>query len=240
VGGERALASWLVAQRREIEGALARELGSRRPGPASPEAEGLRRLRSYAVAALVHGADAAPALDGLRLEATAFEPLLRAFSRACAAVAGPDALAVRDALEPVLARFALALRGSEGARRAGGAPVRSSRRAVPAAIDRVADPFLAIETDTGRIADANPAAAALLGTTREGLLGRSAFDFVPETCREALWSELDALAEAGEPRRFTTRVQSGDGRPISLDTRATRWSTRQRTLALLVARPPAV
>ena len=237
MGGQRALASWLVAQRREIEASLARELGSRRPAPASPEAEGLRRLRSYAVAALVHGAEAAPALDGLRLEAASFEPLLRAFAEACARVAGAEAPAVRAALEPVLARFVLALRGSEGARRAGGAPVRSSRRAVPAAIDRVADPFLAIETDTGRIADANPAAAALLGTTRDGLLGRSAFDFVPEASREALWSELDALAEAGEPRQFATRVRACDGRAIALDARATRWSTRQRTLALVVARP---
>jgi PAS domain S-box-containing protein len=236
VGADRALASWLVARRREIEDALARELGSRRPGPASPEAEGLRRLRSYAVAALMHGADAAPALDGLRLDAAAFEPLALAWARACAGAAGADAPAVRAALEPVLARFALALRGSEGVRRAAGAPVRSSRRAVPAAIDRVADPFLAIETDTGRIADANPAAAALLGTTREGLLGRSAFDFVPEACREALWSELDAVAEAGEPRRFATHLRAGDGRPVAVDARATRWSTRQRTLALLVAR----
>jgi PAS domain S-box-containing protein len=229
-----------VAERREIEAALARELGSRRPGVASPEAEGLRRLRSYAVAALVHGGEAVPALDGLRLDAAAFEPLLRAWADACAFVAGADAPALRAALAPVLARFALALRGSEGARRAGGAPVRSSRRAVPAAIDRVADPFLAIETDTGRIADANPAAAALLGTTREGLLGRSALDFVPEPCREALWSELDALAEAGEPRRFATRVLAGAGPPIALDACATRWSTRQRTLALLVLRAASV
>lgn len=228
-----------MARRREIEGALALELGGRRPAPASPEAEGLRRLRSYAVAALVHGGDAAPALDGLRLDPAAFEPLLHAFARACGRVAGPDATAVGTALDPVLARFSLALRGSEGARRAGGAPTRGARRAVPAAIDRVADPFLAIETDTGRIADANPAAAALLGTTREALLGRSAFEFVPEACREALWSELDAVAEAGEPRRFATRVQPQGGRPVPVDARATGWSTRQRTLALLVARPSA-
>jgi hypothetical protein len=76
--------------------------------------------------------------------------------------------------------------------------------------------------------------------TREDLLGRSALDFVPEPCREALWSELDALAEAGEPRRFATRVHVGPGPPVALDACATRWSTRQRTLALLVLRPASV
>lgn len=237
MGDERALASWLLAERRAIEAALARALGARRPAAASAEAEALRRLRSYAVAALVHGAQASPALDGVAAEPARVEPLLRAWLDACAEVAGSRAAAVRAALEPALARFAHALRGSEGARRAGGVPVRSSRRAVPAAIDRVADPFLAIETDTGRIADANPAAAALLGARREEIVGRSAFDFVPEACREALWSELDAVAEAGEARRFATRLCAPDGRPIALDARATRWSTRQRTLALLVARP---
>jgi PAS domain S-box-containing protein len=237
VGGPRALASWLVRRRREIDAALARELGPARPGPASAEAEGLRRLRSYAVAALVHGDEASPALDGVRLDASAFEPLARAWTCACAAVAGTDGPGVAAALEPLVARFLVALSGSEGARRAAGPPRPPRRRAVPAAIDRVADPFLAIETDTGRIADANPAAAALLGTTRDALLGRSALEFVPEASREALWSELDALAEASEPRGFVTRLVAGPGPPIALDARATRWSTRQRVLALVTLRP---
>ena len=122
-------------------------------------------------------------------------------------------------------------------RSAAGAPVRGSRRVVAGAIDRVTDVFLAIDTETGRIADANPAAGALLGTTRDQLLGASALDYVPEPARELWWSQLDALAEGGEPRRFSAPLVDGAGRSVGVEASATRFATKQRTLALVVARP---
>jgi PAS domain S-box-containing protein len=236
-GEARQLAAWLVARRREIEAAMPRALGAPLPAAASPEAEALRRLRSFATAALLHGDAAAPALDGLRVDLARAGPLLHAWLEAASEAAGPDAAAVRAALEPRVARFAVALRGCEAARRGAGAPRPGTRRAVAAAIDRVADVFLAIDTETGRIEDANPAAGALLGTTRDRLLGTSALDHVPEPARELWWSELDALAEGGEPRRFAAPLLDGSGRAIGVEARATRFATRQRTLALVVVRP---
>jgi PAS domain S-box-containing protein len=236
-GEGRQLAGWLVARRQEIERAMQRGLAGGVPPAASPEAEALRRLRSFVASALLHGDEAAPALDGLRVDLARTGPLLLAWLEAAAETAGPDAGAVRAALEPLLARFAVALRACDGTRRTAGAPIRGSRRAVAAAIDRVTDVFLAIDTETGRIADANPAAGALLGTTRDALLGTSALDYVPEPSRELWWSELDALAEGGEPRRFASALVDGSGRRIGVEASATRFATRQRTLALVVARP---
>jgi PAS domain S-box-containing protein len=237
VGERRRLAGWLVARRREIEQGMAHVPGGALPSAASPEAEALRRLRSFAAAALLYGDAAAPALDGLRVDLARTGPLLVAWLDAAAAAAGPDAGAVRAALEPILARFTLGLRSCDAGRRSAGAPRTSNRRAVAAAIDRVADAFLAIDTTTGCIADANPAAGALLGTTRDRLLGASALDYVPEPAREGWWSELDALAEGGEPRRFAATLLDGSGRPVGVEASATRFATRQRTLALVVARP---
>ncbi len=239
LGEGQSLAAWLVARRREIESAVPGALLAPLPPPASSEAEALRRLRSFVTSALLHGEGAAPCLDGLRVDLARTGPLLHAWLEAASAAAGPDGASVRAALEPLLARFAVALRGCEAARRGAGPPRRGSRRAVAAANDRVADIFLAIDTETGRIEDANPAAGALLGTTRDRLLGTSALDHVPEPARELWWSELDALAEAGEPRRFAAPLLDGSGRTIGVDARATRFTSRQRVLALVVARPLA-
>lgn len=233
----RELAAWLVARRQEIERTMARAHAGRLPPAASPEAEALRRLRSFATAALLHGDAAIPALDGLRVDLDRTGSLLLAWLDAAAEAAGPDAAVVREALEPLLARFAVALRACDGSRRAAGAPVRGNRRVVAGAIDRVTDVFLAIDTETGRIADANPAAGALLGRTRDQLLGAVAFDYVPEAARERWESELDALAEGGEPRRFASALVDGTGRSVGVEARATRFATHQRTLALVVARP---
>ena len=163
--------------------------------------------------------------------------LLDAWLDAVAEAAGPDGSAVREILVPSVARFRGALRATTSARRASGAPRPSKRRAVSAAIDRVADAFLAIDTDTGNIADANPAAGALLGTTRDKLLGESALGFVPEPTHERWWTELDALAEGGEARRFRSVLRDGSGRSIDVEVSLTRFATRARTLALAVARP---
>ena len=207
------------------------------PEPASPEAESLRRLRSFAAAALLYGAEASPALDGLRVTPARADRLARAFVDAASRVAGPDGDAVRSALEPIAERFVLAIRGTAPARRASGAPRRSRRRAVSAAIDRVADVFLAIDVETGRIADANPAAGALLGVARDELVGGSALELVPEPARDAWWTQLEALSEGDEGGRFETRLLDRSGRTVGVEARVTRFATRTKTLALVLARP---
>jgi len=114
--------------------------------------------------------------------------------------------------------------------------VSGQRRAVSAAIDRVCDAFFAIDVETGAIADANPAAGALLGTTRDRLLGSDAMAYVPESAREAWWTQLDAVSEGAEPRRFRGTLQDSGGRPLAVDATITRFATRSRTLALVLAR----
>ncbi len=225
-----------MARRGRIEGVLAERLGAT-PAADSPEAEALRRFRSYATASLLRGGDALPSLDGLRVSDRRASKLLEAWLDAVAVAAGPDGAEVRAILAPALARFRGALRATSGARRASGAPRASSRRAVTAAIDRVADAFLAIDTDTGHIADANPAAGALLGTTRDRLVGESALGFLPERAHDLWWTELDALAEGGEARRFHATLHDRTGRAIDVEVSLTRFATRARTLALAVARP---
>src|SRR5688572_16975670 len=187
VSGGRALAGWLLARRGAIEAALRAE-GGALAGAGAAEAEGLRRFRSYLMLSLAQDAPAAPSLEGLRTGERRMRRLLGAWLTAAAQEAGPEAAPLRAALEPFIEPFLLALRETAQARRASGAPVPGHRRAVSAAIDRVCDAFFAIDVETGAIADANPAAGALLGTTRDHLLGADAMAFVPEGERERWWT----------------------------------------------------
>jgi len=200
------------------------------------EAEALRRFRSFLLLALVQDEPAAPALEGLRTGERRARRVLEAWLEAAAHEAGPDAASLRAALAPFVERFLLALRETTQARRASGAPRPGQRRVVAAAIDRVCDAFFAIDVETGAIADANPAAGALLGTTRDGLLGADAMTYVPEHARETWWTHLDAVSEGAEPRRFRGALQDRDGRPLAVDATITRFATRSRTLALVLAR----
>ncbi|MDJ0788834.1 MAG: PAS domain-containing protein [Myxococcota bacterium] len=234
----RRIATWLVRERGAIEAALGAQ-GRTLPPASSPEAEALRRFRSFVTSGLLQGPEVAPSLEGLRARERRLAPLLSAWTAAAVAHAGAAGPMVKDALEPLRERFLLALRGTAPARRAGGAPTRSARRAVPSAIDRVTDAFLAVDTDGGTIEDANPAAAALLGTTREALLGQSALGFVPESEQDRWWTELDAMAEGSEPRRLAASLRASSGDELRVEVSITRWSTRRRTLALVLARPTA-
>lgn len=215
---------------------MAARLGPAAPDPAAPDAEVLRRFRSYAASALRRGDAAEPSLDGLRTNERRTAALLTSWADAAAEVAGPEGATLRTALEPLIQRFRTSLAGTGTRRRASGAP-RTQRRAVAAAIDRVADAFLALDTDSGHIVDANPAAGALLGVARDALLGVEAMSFVPDRERDGWWTEIDAMGEGGEPRRFVSSLRDASGREIPVDCRVTRFATRSRTLALVLATP---
>lgn len=230
------LAVWLVTQRKAIEDAMNARLGPAAPGPGAEESEVLRRFRSFAASALQRGTVADPALDGIKANERRVIALLGAWVEAAVGEAGANGEVVRVALDPLLARFRTAIRSTSSGRRARGAP-RTSRRAVMAAIDRVADSFLAIDADSGRIVDANPAAGALLGVARDALLGVDAMSFVPSAGQPVWWTELDAMTEGAEARRFDTAFQDAGGAPIPVECSVTRFATRSRTLALILARP---
>ncbi len=234
--GGRELAGWLLARRQAIEATASERLGAA-PAAGSAEAEALRRFRSFVLLALGRGAAAAPSLEGVRTRETRMRRWLEAWVEAAAETAGPEAEQVRARLSPLRDRFLQALRETAGARRASGAPRAAKRRAVAAAIDRVCDAFLAIDAETGAIADANPAAGALLGTTRDRLLGSDAMDYVPAEARELWWAQLDAVSEGSEPRRFRAPLRDAGGAALAVDATVTRFATRARTLALIIARP---
>ncbi|MCZ6463618.1 MAG: PAS domain-containing protein [Proteobacteria bacterium] len=236
MGENRELASWLVSRRREIERHMAERLGPAAPGAGDPESEALRRFRTFASTALLRGRAAPPALDGLRPRERRVVALLRAWSEAAEDLAGSRGPDVRRALDPLVDQFRLSLRTTQSSRRARGAP-RAQRRAVIAAIDRVADAFLAIDTESAEIADANPAAGALLGVDRDALLGVDALSFVPADARDQWWHELDAAAESDEPRSFRGALQDKGGVSVPVDATITSFVTRGRTLALVLARP---
>jgi PAS domain S-box-containing protein len=229
------LARWLVAHRAQIDALLATRLGPAAPRAGAEETEVLRRFRSYASAALARGEAAQPALDGLRANDRRVAALLAAWVEAAVASAGSSGEMVDTALAPLLTHFQAGLRTTGNGRRKRGAA--RTRRAVVAAIDRVSDAFLALDANDANVVDANPAAGALLGVARDALLGVDAMSYVPAPMRESWWTELDAVSEAAEPRRFRGQLQDAQGGRIDVECSVTRFKTRERTLALIVARP---
>jgi PAS domain-containing protein len=234
----RDIASWLVAARPEIESAMNAKLGPAAPSPASPESEALRRFRTYASTALMRGQAAPPNLDGLRVNQRRALALLEAWLETATLLGAERGEAVHAALRPLVDEFALALRTSHNGRKLSGRP-RLARRAVSAAIDRVADAFLAIDTDSGAIEDANPAAGAMLGVKRDALLGVPATSFLAPAAQTDLWNQLDALSEGSDTAQFAATLVDAGGVPIEVVVSASAFTTRSRTLALLLARPKA-
>jgi PAS domain S-box-containing protein len=230
------IASWLIARRLQIEQVMDSRLGPAAPAPGATESEVLRRFRSFAASRLRRGVSGEPALDGLRVNERRVSALLAAWCEAAAEVAGPHAGSVREALQPNLVSFRNALRTTNSGRRKSGKP-RAGRRAVTAAMDRVCDAFLAVDADTGRIVDANPAAGALLGVVRDALIDVELASFIPAECQGGWWTEFDAVTEGAEPRRFRESLVDKDGTSIPVDCSVTCFATRNRTLALVVARP---
>jgi PAS domain-containing protein len=229
-------ASWIVVRRAEIERALATRRRGALLGPGTPEAEALRRFRSFAASALRRGEVGAPALDGLRVDATAVARLVEDWCYAAGDVAGERNDELLRVLDPLVGRFRSAVLGTELAGVAQRSP-RVARRAVGGAIDRIADAFLAVDVDNLAIADANPAAAALLRVERDALVGGDVSTFLSEDAREAWLGALEPLAESAAPRRFRTTLIDARGDTVAVDVHATRVASRDRVLALVVARP---
>jgi PAS domain-containing protein len=232
-----ALALWLLGQRNAIEEQLALRLGPAAPRASGPEAETLRRFRTFATTALMRGQAPRPALEGLRPDERRVMALLTAWRETATELAGHQGEELARRLSPLLIEFRLGLRTS-----APGKPdstrTRIPRRAVAGAIDRIPDAFLAIDVSAATIVDANPAAGALLGVERDSLFGLDLMGFVPSSQREAWWGQLDSLAESENDIAFDTSLNDAGGDPHPLAARARAFRTRSRTLALLTLRSP--
>ncbi len=101
----------------------------------------------------------------------------------------------------------------------------------------MADIFLALDTDSGEILDANPAAGAALGVARDALIGIEFNAFVPPDTQGPWWTALDTIAEGQDSYVFLASMQDREGRPIRLEASATRYLRTDRTIALILARP---
>ena len=229
-------ATFLVVRRTAIDQKLALRRGAELPGPATPEVEALRRFRSFAASSLRRGDSAAPALDGLRVDAMVVARLVEDWCQAAGELAGERRDDLRQRLDPLVARFRSALIGTELANEARRTP-RTQRRAVAGAIDRIADAFLAVDLDSLAIADANPAAVALLRLPRETLVGGEMVKFLAPDARDAWVAALEPLLESATPRRFCATLVDARGDQVAVEIHATRLETRERVLALVVARP---
>ncbi len=232
----RDLANWLVAHRLEIERVMQSRLGAASPAAAGPEAETLRRFRTFASTALMRGEAPRPVLDGLRPNERRVMALLVTWAESASELAGPDARAVGEALAPLLDAFRLAIRTTGTKRKTSGRP-RATRRAITAAIDRVADLYFALDVDSGEILDANPAAGSALGVARDALIGIEFTAFVPPELQGSWWTCLDSLAEGEENIVFRAAMKDREGRPLRLEASATRYLRSNRTFALVLARP---
>jgi len=231
----RDLATWLMAGRLQIERAMHERLGAAAPAASGPEAETLRRFRTFVSTALMRGEAPRPVLDGLRPNERRVMALLTCWSEAACEMAGPEADAVASALAPLLDAFRLSIRTTGAGRKSSGKP-RASRRAITAAIDRISDLFLALDVDTGEILDANPAAGAALGVARDALIGVEFNAFVPADLQGPWWTSLDAIAEGQETQVFIAKLQDRGGRRLRLEASATRYLSRNKIVALVVAR----
>jgi PAS domain-containing protein len=232
----RDLANWLMAGRLQIERTMQERLGAAAPAASGPEAETLRRFRTFVATALMRGEAPRPVLDGLRPNERRVMALLTCWSESACELAGPDAAAVSRHLAPLLDAFRLAIRTTGSKRKTSGKP-RASRRAITAAIDRVADLFFAVDVDTGEILDANPAAGSALGVARDALIGIEFNAFVPPDVQGPWWTTLDSIAEGQDSQVFQASMQDREGRRLRLEASATRTLVRNRVLALIVARP---
>lgn len=232
----RDLATWLVAQRLEIERVMSDRLGAAAPAAAGAEAETLRRFRTFASTALMRGEAPRPVLDGLRPNERRVMALLTTWAESASELAAPESQIVREALAPLLDAFRLSIRTTGKKRKTSGRP-RATRRAISAAIDRIADLYFAIDVDSGEILDANPAAGAALGVARDALIGVEFNAFVPTDAQGPWWTSLDAIAEGQENTIFSAAMQDREGRRVRLEASATRYlRTGNKTLALVIAR----
>ncbi len=232
----RDLAKWLMSGRLDIERVMQKRLGAAAPAASGPEAETLRRFRTFVSTALMRGEAPRPVLDGLRPNERRVMALLTCWSEAACELAGPDAKTVASHLAPLLDAFRLAIRTTGTQRKTSGKP-RATRRAITAAIDRIADLFFAVDVDTGEILDANPAAGAALGVARDALLGIEFNAFVPSDAQSPWWTALDSIAEGQDNHVFLACMQDREGRRLRLEASATRMLLRNRVMALIVARP---
>lgn len=243
MGGESAALRGAVLHMERYRGAIEaetnRRMGGSEPAPAV-RAEIVRRFRTYCRLASLGMDTARPSLDGLGGN----EP--HALERALT-------VAVQIAIEcGPEAEVETALRRTEGLFRAGIRRImqpaerrskRSARRRMPnagkrvrSAIDRIGDAYLALNIDTGRVFDVNPAAEALLGTDATKLLDQSFENLIAPQDR-GFYRDLESRLDADEetpPTEVVLARPNGDF--VRVELRIALHTIATKRLAILTAR----
>jgi PAS domain S-box-containing protein len=88
----------------------------------------------------------------------------------------------------------------------------------------------------GRLLDANPAAVAAYGYSREELLAMRVVELDPDYVERAEGGEFFARLRPGEPHLFEARHRAKDGRIFPVEIRVSLVSVRGETLLLALAR----
>ncbi len=208
--------------RSAIEAEVNRRLGRSEPPPET-RSEIVRRFRTYCRLASISLDTARPSLDGLGgNSSTSLElAVSKAVEVACECDPAPE---VAEALRDMESRFRTGVRRimqpSESNR-----PKRSRKRRTPnagkrvrGAIDRISDSFIALNLDTSRIFDVNPAAEALFGISAQKLLESTLSQFIApqdQQCFEQLESRLDA-GEESAPLELIFARPNGDFVPAQV------------------------
>jgi PAS domain S-box-containing protein len=231
---------FLDRYRGTIEDEVDRRLGRREPPPAARR-EVVRRFRSFSRLASIDLDSARPSLDGLggNSPAALEQAIEVAVDVACLCEPEPS---VAEALRSLEARFRTGirrtLRPAEPERRArrGRRRALHGGRRLRAAIDRISDAYLALDLESGKLADLNPAAEALLGTPAVTLIEKPFADLLaPEAV--ARFADVEARLDAGEDVSPTVlHFRGAEGASVAAEVSAASHAISGRRLAVFVAR----
>ncbi len=235
----RATALFLDRHRSAIEAEVDRRLGRAEPPPAA-RAEIVRRFRSFCRLASLDLSSARPSLDGLggispdgleQAISTAVE-----VARSCA-----PAREVEQALQLLAARFRGGIRHlmrppAPPAQRRGRKKLPNAGKRVRAAIDRINDAYVALNLDTGKIYDLNPAAETLFAADAAKLLDRE-FEELVEPALLPQYQSLQARLDAGEDPGKTEMVFArANGECVPVELTISNHTIAGRRIAIFIAR----
>ena len=235
----RAAVLFLERHRAAIQAEVDRRLGRAEPPPAA-RAEIVRRFRSYCRLASLDLSSAQPSLDGLG--GTSPEGLENAVTAAVevALACGPPP-EVGQALTLLQTRFRAGIRHlmrppERPVRKRGRRKLPNAGKRVRAAIDRINDAYVALNLDTGKIYDLNPAAETLFAADATRLLDRNLEELIqPELLAsyQNLQARLDAGEDPGKTEMVFTRT-NGEYVPVELT--ISNHMIAGRRIAIFVAR----
>jgi PAS domain S-box-containing protein len=223
-----------------IEDEVDRRLGRGEP---SPEArlEVVRRFRSFVRLASIDLESARPSLDGLGGNSAAGLEKAIEIAVDVACLCEPPA-AVKESLRTLEARFRTGIRRimrpsePERKQRRGRRRALHGGKRVRAAIDRIGDAYLALDLESGRLADLNPAAEVLLGAPAVTMIEKPFVDLIEPQARRA-FGDLEARLDADEETApVSLAFQRHEGKAVPVEVSVAHHTISGRRLAIFVAR----